>query len=301
MMRSFLSEWVKLGRLRQLLSVWGVMAGLMVLFTGLIFASAGAPPPPPAACSPATDGTFDQAACAAAIAKAQQSAARKGPLVPTSTLEAPDGLSFGLSVAGNILGIVSLVLFAGNLAGEYSNGTLKILLSRQPRRLTLLTGKVAALFSFAVLGVLLAATAEVVTSLAIGAARGLDLSAWGTAGAIGDLLAGVARLALATLAWGTLGGLLAVLLRSGPAAIGLGIGYVLVGEGLLGLALPDVVRYMPGQVISAFVAGGKASSFSQSSAATPLAFGTAALLMLVYVLVFLGVAGAVFRTRDVAT
>ena len=295
MMRSFLSEWVKLLRVRQLFAVWGTMAALMVLFTVLIFANAAEPAPPPAAC---TANPPDLAACQAALAEAAQSP-RRGPAIPIASLEEAGGLTSVLGFGGSILGIITLVVFAGNLAAEYSNGTLKLLLSRQPRRLMLLGGKLTALASFAIAGVTIAALAQMLAAVAVASARGFDTSAWWTAENLGNAIGLIGRLWGAMLVWGALGTVLAILLRSGPAAIGIGIGYVLVGEGLLSLALPDVVRYLPGQVISAFVALGKASA--QGGSTNPVDFGLSIVLMAVYLVLFLGVAGGIFRSRDVST
>ncbi len=278
-MRSFRSEWVKLARVRQVLAVWGLMIALMLLLTSLIFLNAGT--------------EADRAAAAAKAASGQRGG---GPVILISELQKADGLTSVMRFAGNILGIVTLVLFAGNLAGEYSNGTLKALLSRQPHRLRLLSGKLAALFSFSILGIVLAALAEMGTAGLIASSRHFDTSAWWTGSNLYVTAAIVGRLIVGNAVWAALGAVLAILFRSGPAAIGIGIGYVIVGEGLLSLAIPDVVRYLPGQVIAAFESHGVASN----NLPNPITYGAAAGFMALYLVVFLGTAGIVFWRRDVA-
>ena len=77
---------------------------------------------------------------------------------------ATEAFSIGVSFAG----ILVLVLFIANVAGEFSQGTFRTLLMRQPRRVALLAGKMAALLVFAA-GVL--ALAEVLTVGRVGRDR----------------------------------------------------------------------------------------------------------------------------------
>lgn len=58
---------------------------------------------------------------------------------------ATEAFSIGVSGAG----ILVLVLFIANVAGEFSQGTFRTLLMRQPRRVGLLAGKMAALLVLA--------------------------------------------------------------------------------------------------------------------------------------------------------
>jgi ABC-type transport system involved in multi-copper enzyme maturation permease subunit len=50
--------------------------------------------------------------------------------------------------SSQFIGAVFLALFAAAVAGEYGQGTLRNLLVRQPRRITVLAGKITALLVF---------------------------------------------------------------------------------------------------------------------------------------------------------
>lgn len=273
MIRAFACEWTKLWRWRQFLAVWGVMAGIVTLFAMLFFGTAGETTTAPGPGRPASFLTL-------------------------ADLAMPSGLTVTLRVASQILGIVSFVLVAGSMAAEYSQGTLKVLLSRHPRRTRLLVGKTAALLLFASIGVLLAGLAQAAAATSVAAARGIDTGAWWSAANLVDAAALLLRVVVSTWAWGLLGLVLAIVLRSAPAAIGLGIGYIIVVESILGLVVEDLHRYLPGQALQAFVSGGL-QPVGQAANAQPLGLAEAAIAGAIYAMLFAGVAAATFWRRDV--
>lgn len=61
---------------------------------------------------------------------------------------------------------------------------------------------------------------------------------------------------VAGLVWGLIGLTIAVLTRSAALAIGIGIGYLLVVESLIGIVAPDSTVYLPGGTLNALVSGG---------------------------------------------
>lgn len=272
MMRALAAEWTKLWRARQMLAVWGTMAAFTCLFAVLFFSNAGDAPTAP---GPGRGGSF----------------------LTRADLAEPQGLTITLQVASQLLGIVTFVLVAGSHAAEYSQGTLKMLLARDPVRLRLLAGKTLALLLFATVGIVAAALLQGAAASGMAAARGIATSGWWTAANLASALGLLARVALAAWVWGLLGLLLATVLRSGPAAIGLGIGYTIVVESILGLVLQDIHPYLPGQVLQAFVSGGQAP-LGQASG-EPLSLEGAAGLGLAYTLLFAGISALVFQRRDV--
>lgn len=274
-MRAFRCEWTKLWRLRQALAVWGVMAGIACLF-GILF-----------------------------FANASETVTAPGPGRPASFLTLTDlaeaeGLYVTLRVAAQILLVVTFVLAAGSMAAEYTQGTLKVLLSRDPVRLRVLAGKTAALLAFAAVGIIIAALAQTLAVTAVASARGIAMDQWWTASNLADGGLLLLRVIASSWAWGILGMMLAILLRSAPAAIGLGIGYTILVEGILGLVLKDIHPYFPGQTLQSFVSAGQ-PAIGQSGSATPLGLEASAILGAIYALVFAAVAGAVFVRRDVTS
>ena len=104
-------------------------------------------------------------------------------------------------------------------------------------------------------------------------------------------LAVLARTWAAATAWGLLGAMMGILFRAAAPAIGVGIGYTLVGESLILLVWRDGQSWLPGQILSVFVAGG-----------TPAVdLGLAALLLSFYMAAFCIVGAVVFKRRDVSS
>jgi ABC-2 type transport system permease protein len=262
MLRSFLSEWVKLRR-RGMLLGGGIIAGFAVVSTVLTFSTASATPGE--AQGPTGGLTLDQ-------------------------LAAADGLARTLTSGATFIGVVALALFAISVAGEYSQGTLRNLLVRQPRRVRLLAGKVLALASFTTVALAAAAVAVTATALALAPTRDIPTSAWFTSAGWIALGSGFVNLVLATLGWGLLGTLLALALRSPAAAVGAGVAYALPFELVLSTAWSTSGRWLPGQLLSALADGGSAT----------VPYARAVLLLALYGLVAVTVGASMFARRDVA-
>jgi len=187
------------------------------------------------------------------------------------------------------IGVVALAVCAIAVGTEYSNGTLRNLLVRQPARLRLLAGKLLALGSLVAIGALLACGAALATALLLLPAHSISASAWFTSTGVRSLLATAGNLVLATLGWGALGAALALVLRSTAAAIAIGLAYVLVAENLLAAVWSGGDQWLPGQLLFALAKGGT----------TSVAYGRALVLVGLYVVVAVGAASALFRRRDV--
>ena len=69
----------------------------------------------------------------------------RGRTITREMLALPNGSVNGFASIGGLLGIIVLCVFAAQTAQEYTYGTLRNLLVRQPRRLVLLLGKYAAM------------------------------------------------------------------------------------------------------------------------------------------------------------
>jgi hypothetical protein len=154
----------------------------------------------------------------------------------------------------------------------------------------LLGGKLLALASFIALGVALAYGAAFVTALILVPTHGISTAAWFTSDGILALLKGAGNLLLATLVWGALGAILALVLRSTASALSIGLVYILVVEQVILLAWSDGAKWLPGQLISAIAQGGT----------SVIPYGNALLLVGTFIVAALVAAGALFRQRDVA-
>jgi ABC-2 type transport system permease protein len=191
----------------------------------------------------------------------------------------------GVSFAGTFL----FVLFVGVVAVEFSRGTFRTMLMHQPRRLRLLAGKLAALLAFA--AAVLAVT-EVLTWFAarlLAPTQDVATGRWLNADSLGQAVADYGSVVFWVSGYALLGTMLAVLVRSVPAALAIGIAWAGPFEHLLQDAWDPAGRYFPGLLLEAFVAGGT------SEVSATRAFLTVA----VYVTLAAAIAGTVFSRRDV--
>ena len=187
--------------------------------------------------------------------------------------------------------MLSWVISASFVGADWHTGTMATTLTWEPRRLRLHSTKALALLAILFLGFVVV---QGVLGLALlpaaafrGTTEGAD-AAWlqDTSGVVlrGGFLAVVA---------GTLGFSLASVARNTAAGVGIGFGYVVIAENLLGALLPGLIRWLlvPNAII--FMAG---ADFDLAAGRTS---GEAAGLLAAYAAVALVAATAVFRARDV--
>ena len=113
MIRVFRSEWRKLRRPTLFGGTLGIVFALSVFITSLLFLLLD------------SDGGNGP----------------RGRVITRETLALPNGLYLGFTNVAGSLGTIALSVFAAQTALEYTNGTLRNLLVRQPKRLVLLAGK----------------------------------------------------------------------------------------------------------------------------------------------------------------
>lgn len=214
------------------------------------------------------------------------------PNIPSKAmLEEPEGMVLAFGWAGTLIGIVVLVLFAQSIGSEYSYGTLKVMLSREPRRLVLLGSKFAAIAAFSVIAILISFWAQALLAVAIGTPRGIDSSEWWTSAGFEEAAKVTLRIIGASLGFGVIGGFMGVLFRAAAPAIGVGIGYTLFAETILTYAWREGRKWLPGQVLQAVSIGG-----------TPQAsLSHASWMSVAYVVVIAVAAGLLFVRRDVTS
>lgn len=259
MIRSFKSEWVKLSRRT---FVVGALAA--IAFIGLL-------------------GTL--------VPFLRDGENRDGPGAPGAAnldLEAAGGAVAGIASMSQLVGAVALVIGAIGVANEYTHGTLKNLLIRQPRRLVLLAGKLGATATF------LAGLAAVTIALSVGfsivaaSIDGVDMSAWFTSAGVGEIFGALGGLVLANWVFGIIGVALAVVMRSAATAIGIGLAWALPGEQLIAALWSDIADFLPGHLAAAI------------SGSEEISFATAVGGSIVWIVAFTVLSMAVFNGREVA-
>jgi ABC-type transport system involved in multi-copper enzyme maturation permease subunit len=202
-------------------------------------------------------------------------------------VQASNGLVYGLTQSVTLLGLIAIIACAFAIASEYSYGTLRNLMVRQPRRLTLLGGSYLALMILVVLAAVLATAAAIAASYIMAPGQGIATGAWSAIPALKVL----GEVTLAVIGYGTFGAALAVLLRSPVAAIGVAIGWSVAVENILSATISGADRWLPGKLLAAIAAHGT----GDISFAHALIFGGA------YTLIVAVCAAVAFSRRDVAS
>lgn len=229
---------------------------------------------------------------AAAIVLAGAEPAGRGGQGPGTTIESLAEAGGGTEVfttAVSFAGAFLFVVFTGAVAVEFSRGTFRAMLLRQPGRLRLLAGKMAALLAFAACAL---AAAEVITWTAatlLAPTQDVTTSEWVSLDALGAALTDYGAILFWVTGYAVLGMALAVVVRSVPVALAAGIAWVGPFEHLLQDAWSPAARYFPGLLLEAFVAGGT----------TAVTAARASVTVGVYVAAAAALAGTVVVKRDV--
>jgi ABC-type transport system involved in multi-copper enzyme maturation permease subunit len=203
-------------------------------------------------------------------------------------------------------GVFALILGVLCQGSEYGWGTIKTLFTQRPGRLALLVGKLGAL-SLAVLGLVLALFA--VDALASYVIALIDGKSTSFPPAL-DLLKGIAAAWLIFEFWAVFGFALATLFRQSAMAIGLGLAYAIVIEGIIFSIAANVGGNTVKQIESWFPianTGYLAGSFGQAvpeglarAISKPIADANHAVLVLaIYMAVFMAGSALLSRARDV--
>jgi hypothetical protein len=270
MLNAFRSESIRIWRPSFLYGGIGVMVGFAALVSVFIFtaaSSAGSAPPSP--------GQRVQFATVAQIAK-------------------PGGFLTALGTVSTIVGVALLAIWAIAVSTDYSTGLIRILVQAYPKRVTLLTAKIVALAAYTLSAATVTTLTVVLLARPLARLQGIDVNAWQT-DFFAHLLRGYFSFTVAVLVWGLIGLMLAVLTRSSALAIGIGIGYLLVVESLVGIVAPDASPYLPGGTLTALVSGGTGVSPTQ------LAWSTALGLVALYGTIAAAISLLVFRARDITS
>lgn len=219
----------------------------------------------------------------------EQGNSDRGRRVGREVLNLASGSVYGFASVGGLLGIIALCVFAAQTAQEYTYGTLRNLLVRQPGRVRILIGKFAAMKIFALILVAIAATVSISLSYYLSDRAKVSTALWFTSDgyhAIGQTLLNVT---ISVIYFGIIGMVLGLLLRSPISAISIGVLWILIIENLLGAVKPVLLEWMPGNQFSTIAQGGS----------TTISYSHALTLGSIYVLVGAVLATVLFSRRDV--
>jgi ABC-2 type transport system permease protein len=252
---AFSSEWIKLRRKTLFLSTFLGLAAAASLFVILMFSQASA----------------------------------NGGIVTLHQLARPNGLVIGVARASMLLGVVAFGIAASQVASEYSLGTLRQLLVRQPRRISLLAGKMLGVITFLVLALCFAGVVAFIVALGAAHSRGVPTGAWFSGTGIGDLLRELGDLALATIGYSVLGMALGQFVRSAVFAVIVGFAWLVAVENIIVRIVPSIQPWLPGESLVAVASAGNEG----------VGYAHGLILGAVYVVAAIVAAMTVFRRSDV--
>jgi len=160
------------------------------------------------------------------------------------------------AVGASFVGFFVFVTFIALIATEFSGGTFRALLVREPHRLRVIIGKLAGILIVAA-GVV--AVAEAFTfGLSLLAAPGQDVSTtnWFSLESLGTGIGDYVTVLAGVAGWAVFGTMLAVIFRSAPLALGVGFAWAGPFENIIVDSWTAGYRYFPGQVLASLIRGG---------------------------------------------
>lgn len=256
------AEMRKLRRPTLLLSTMAIVTALTALFTFLTFWRVG---------NPNGNG-------------------RRGEIVTAQFLSTPHGLVYGFNIVAFLLGIVALCIFASQTAQEYTYGTLRNLLVRQPARMKILGGKYVSMILFAVLMVLLSLISSILMAYALAGHSHVNTASWSTSAGLSAMATSVGNVLLSVSCFGTIGMILGLLFRSPISAIATGVIWFLILENILAGVVTSTAKWLPGQNITNLTTS---ENFTFSYQHSLILDG-------IYIFVSASIVAILFKRRDVA-
>jgi ABC-type transport system involved in multi-copper enzyme maturation permease subunit len=183
-----------------------------------------------------------------------------------------------------------------NLAAEWSQGTWRTLLVREPRRLRLLSGKMLALLLFVLCSMTLTLVASSVLVLVVAHAQGVQTAAWTGVSGLSAWFAFFGNEVLCLIGVCLLGMLIAILTRSTGIAVGVALAYILVPEGIMAMVWPSGSQWFPIRTFN-FLPG---SVFpTDVGPIPPQGYSAALLVAALWMTVFVVGSFVAFRRQDI--
>lgn len=198
-----------------------------------------------------------------------------------AALTGTGGGTEAFAVGASFVGFLVFVTFIALVAGEFSGGTFRALVLRDPHRLRVIVGKLAGILLVAAGVVAVAEVATFAMSLAVAPANDVPTGEWFTLGSLGAAARDYVTVLAGVAGWGVFGTTLAVVFRSVPLALGVGFAWAGPFENITIDFWRAGYEWFPGQVLGSLIAGGTAELSLGRAAVTALAYtGVAAFVAL---------------------
>ncbi len=196
----------------------------------------------------------------------------RGRVISRAMLETSQGSVTAFSSLGSLFGIIILCVFAAQTAQEYSLGTLRNLLVRQPRRWIVLAGKFAAMKIFALILVMINAVISIAISVYFAGQENVSTSMWFTSDGRSAILHTLVNTYIAVVFYGVTGMALGIFFRSPITSISVSVVWFLIIENLIIAVKPVTSDWMPGTQFQMIAMGGSETNSYLHAMAVSLVF-----------------------------
>jgi ABC-2 type transport system permease protein len=227
MIRIIHAELQRLARRRTILIAAGASIAFAVVATLAVFAAAKESGPP---------------------------AARGGATI--AQLAAAGGGTEAFAIGASFVGFLVFVTFIALIATEFSGGTFRALLLRDPHRLRLIVGKLIGALTVAAGALVVAEVLSFGLSLAMAPSKDIDTGAWFSMAGLGHAFGNLGTAFAGVVGWAVFGTTLAVIFRSAPIALAVGFAWAGPFENIVVDSWTTGYRVFPGQVLAAIIQGG---------------------------------------------
>ncbi len=201
-----------------------------------------------------------------------------------AALAGDGGGTEAFAVGAAFVGFFVFVTVIALMAGEFSGGTFRALLLRNPHRLRLIVGKLAGVLIVAAGAVAFAEAACFALSLALAPTKDVPTADWFSTASLAAGLRDYATVLAGVAGWAVFGTTLAVVFRSVPIALAVGFAWAGPFENITVDSWAGGYRVFPGQVLASLIQGGTAELGLGRAAVTAAIYaGVAAVVALVLV------------------
>ena len=156
----------------------------------------------------------------------------RGRTISREVLGLASGSVNSFAGVGGFLGIIALCVFAAQTAQEYTYGTLRNLLIREPGRMKILIGKLISMILFALVMITIAAVVSIALSYFLAPGAKVNTELWFTSEGLDAIFTTFVNVSISVFAFGIVGMVLGLLLRSPISAISFGVLWLLIVENL---------------------------------------------------------------------
>ena len=175
---------------------------------------------------------------------------------PLAALTGHGGATEAFAVGASFTGFLVFVTFIALIASEFSGGTFRALVMRNPHRLQVIVGKLVGILVVAAGALALAEFWTAIASIVIAPSKNIATGSWFSVSSVIDAVRDYATVFAGVIGWAIFGTMLAVIFRSAPLALGVGFAWAGPFENIIAKSWATGYRIFPGQVLASLIQGG---------------------------------------------